>query len=182
MTQPLHWLSRRQRDGGVDLIRLPAGVPGRLWLCGKHAIGPDHDALLAEVGGTAAAATTTTTTVVCLTERHELADRYPAYVMWLDDPGSPSRWFPIHDLHAPDVETMERFVGELVELLRAGETLIVHCAAGKGRAGTTAVCVLVALGMSLPDARDHVATARPGAGPEVGAQRQLVHDLAERLR
>lgn len=174
MTRPLHWLSRRQRDGGIDLIRLPAGVPGRLWLCGKHAIGPDHDALVAEVGGSA--------TVVCLTERHELADRYPGYLAWLDDPGSPARWFPIHDLHAPDPETMERFVGELVELLRAGETLVVHCGAGKGRAGTTAVCVLLALGMSLADALDHVATARPGAGPEVGVQHQLVHDLAERLR
>ena len=174
MTPSRHWLNRRQRDGGVDPIRLPAGVPGRLWLCGKHAIGPDHDALVAEVGGAA--------TVVCLTERHELVDRYPAYVAWLDDPDSPTRWFPIHDLHAPDAATMERFAGELVELLRAGETLVVHCAAGKGRAGTTAVCVLLALGMSLADALDHVATARPGAGPEVGVQRQLVHDLAERLR
>jgi protein-tyrosine phosphatase len=169
-----HWLNRRQRDGGIDRIPLPAGVPGHLWLCGKHAIGPDHDALIAEVGGAV--------TVVCLTERHELVDRYPAYVAWLDDPGSPSRWFPIHDLHAPDSATMERFAVELVAMLQAGETLVVHCAAGKGRAGTTAVCVLLALGMPLPDALRRVAASRPGAGPEVGVQRQLVHDLAERLR
>lgn len=174
MTRSLHWLSRRQRDGGLDLIRLPSEVPGRLWLCGKHAIGPDHDALVAEVGGTA--------TVVCLTERHELADRYPSYVTWLDDPASPTRWFPIHDLHAPDPVTMERFVGDLVDLLLAGETLVVHCAAGKGRAGTTAVCLLLALGVPLAEALDHVATSRPGAGPEVGVQRELVRDLAERLR
>ena len=171
------WLNRRQRDGGVDQIRLPEGVPGRLWLCGKHAIGPDHDALMAEVVEVGGAVT-----VVCLNERHELADRYPGYVAWLDEPSSPTRWFPIHDLHAPDRVSMECFVGELVELLRAGETLVVHCAAGKGRAGTTAVCVLLAFGMSLDDALDLVATSRPGAGPEVGVQRQLVHDLAERLR
>jgi protein-tyrosine phosphatase len=174
MSRPLPWLNRRQQDGGVDLVRLPAGVPGRLWLCGKHAIGPDHQSVIAEVGGSA--------TVVCLTERHELAERYPAYVAWLDDPGSPTCWFPIHDLHAPDPVTMERFVGELVEMVADGETLVVHCAAGKGRAGTTAVCVLLALGVPLDEALEHVAASRPGAGPEVGVQRQLVHDFAERLR
>ena len=170
----MSWLSRRQRDGGLDRIPLPPEVPGQLWLCGKHAIGPDRRTLLDEVGGTA--------TVVCLTERHELADRYPTYVAWLDDPASPSRWFPIHDLHAPDPDTMERFVGDLVELLRAGETLVVHCAAGKGRAGTTAVCVLLAVGLPLDEALAHVAAARPGAGPEVGAQHDLVQRLSERLR
>lgn len=173
MSRSPAWLNRRQRDGGVDRVPLPAGVPGHLWLCGKHAIGPDHAALLDEVGGRP--------TVVCLTERHELVDRYPAYVDWLDDPASPVRWFPIHDLHAPDVRTMEGFVGELVGLLRSGETLVVHCAAGKGRAGTTAVGVLVALGVPLDEALDVVATSRPGAGPEAGVQRQLVHDLADRL-
>lgn len=170
----MSWLTRRQRDGGIDPIPLPVDVPGRLWLCGKHAIGPDHLALLAEIGGSA--------TVVCLTERHEIADRYPAYVAWLDDPASPTRWFPIHDLHAPDPDTMERFGSELVDRLLAGETLVVHCAAGKGRAGTTAVCVLLALGVPLDDALETVARSRPGAGPEVGVQRQLVHVLAERLR
>ena len=27
---------------------LPVGVPGALWLCGKHAIGPDHERAIAE--------------------------------------------------------------------------------------------------------------------------------------
>lgn len=164
------WLSRRQRDGGVDRIRLPAGVPGQLWLCGKHAIGPDHHALIDEVGGTA--------TVVCLAERHELIDRYPSYVAWLDDPVTPSIWFPIHDLHAPPVGAMAGLVVELVTRLVQGETLVVHCAAGMGRAGTTAVCVLIELGASPGAAVAGVASARPGAGPEVGAQHDLVHRFA----
>ena len=40
MNEQLGWLSRRQRDGGIDEIPLPAGVAGELWLCGKHAIAP----------------------------------------------------------------------------------------------------------------------------------------------
>lgn len=167
----MDWLSRRQRDGGLDPVRLPAGVAGRLWLCGKHAIGPDPGVVLSEVGGVA--------TVVCLTERHELLDRYPAYVEWLDDPCSPIVWLPIPDLHAPSLEQMTT----LIEVLRCrvveGDTLVVHCAAGKGRAGTTAVCLLVALGMRLEDALARVATSRPGAGPEVGAQRDLVTAFAD---
>src|SRR4051812_34978140 len=67
------WWSGRSRDGGIDEIPLP-GVPGRMWLCGKHAIGPDPEALLGRVGATS---------VVCLTEVAEFVDRYPAYVAWL---------------------------------------------------------------------------------------------------
>jgi protein-tyrosine phosphatase len=170
----MSWLSRRQRDGGLDRVGLPPAVPGALWLCGKHAIGPDHHALIAEVGGAA--------TVVCLTERHELADRYPAYVAWLDDPAMRSLWFPIHDLDAPWLDDMVAWVDQLTARLFEGETLVVHCAAGKGRSGTTAACVLVALGAEVEEALAKVAEARPGAGPEVGAQRELVERLAQRLR
>ncbi len=63
----LAWLSRRQQDGSIDRIPLPDGVPGALWLCGKHAIGRDQRKVIDEVGGAA--------TVVCLVERHEVADR-----------------------------------------------------------------------------------------------------------
>lgn len=168
----MSWLSRRQRDGGVDRIRLPSAVSGALWLCGKHAIGPDPHALLAEVGDAA--------TVVCLNERHELADRYPAYVAWLDDPATSSVWFPIHDLDAPPLASVVPLVDELASRLRAGETLVVHCAAGKGRSGTTAVCLLVALGVELDAALRRVAEDRPGAGPEVGSQRDLVEAFAAR--
>lgn len=165
------WLNRRQIDGGIDTVALPDSVPGRLWLCGKHAIAPDRQRLIDEVGGAA--------TVVCLVERHELADRYPTYVEWLEsaDPGV-AVWFPIPDLHAPDADRMGALVTDLVARLAAGETLVVHCGAGMGRAGTTAACVLIGLGVDADEAVRTIAAARPGAGPEVGAQRQLVMALA----
>jgi protein-tyrosine phosphatase len=169
----LGWLNDRQRDGGIDRISLPPGVRGSLWLCGKQAVATRYDAGAWD-------------TIVCLVERHELDRRYPDYVTWLDtaveaaiDTDGPGAvWVPIHDLHAPPLPVMadlvDRIVGELDRDLR----VLVHCAAGKGRAGTTAVCVLVALGTEPDDALRTVAMSRPGAGPEAGAQGELVVEFA----
>ena len=168
MTRELGWLTRRQRDGGIDRIPLPAGVPGELWLCGKHAVGP-----LGEGWGASPGGAPRWSTVVCLTEPHELLDRYPGYVAWLGRAGDGALWWPIPDLHAPALADMVAFVDVLIERLERGDSLLVHCGAGIGRAGTTAVCVLVRLGASVEQAERVVAAARPMAGPEVGAQRDL---------
>ena len=70
------------------------------------------------------------------------------------------------------------FVDELAVRLRFGERLLVHCAAGIGRAGTTAVCVLIRLGMPMTDALATVRASRPMAGPEAGPQLDLVRAVA----
>jgi hypothetical protein len=128
-------------DGGIHEVPLPQ-VGGRLWLCGKHVVGPDPDAALQRVEAD---------TIVCLVEQHELADRYPNYVAWLSA--------------APPT--------------RAVRFPIVHCGAGIGRAGTTAVAVLVLLGEPLDAALTQVRAHRPMAGPEGGMQMALVRALAD---
>jgi protein-tyrosine phosphatase len=169
----LAWMTRRQRDGGIDRVPLPDDVPGALWLCGKHAIGPDHERAIAETGAHAV--------VVSLVEEYELIDRYPAYVAWLrEHRGHRAVWWPVPDLHAPELEPTVALIDELVTRLRAGETLLMHCAAGIGRTGTMAVCVLVAFGTPLDEALRIVGEARPMAGPEVGTQRELVEAFAAR--
>ena len=156
------WLNERQRDGGVDRIPLPADVPGALWLCGKQAVATRYESDAWD-------------TIVCLAERHELAGHLPGYVAWLEQ--ADAIWHPVHDLHAPPIEEMQVLVERIVARVRRGDRVLMHCAAGKGRAGTTAVCVLIALGHDTDEALRIVADARPGAGPEAGVQLALVHRM-----
>jgi len=121
-------------------------------------------------------------TIVCLSERPELADRYPSYVEWLDA-NQPARavWHPVPDLHAPDLAAATDLLAELRRRIDAGEGLLVHCGAGIGRAGTTAVALLLTMGVPLGDAKAVVAAHRPMAGPEVGAQAELLAALAAQV-
>ena len=167
------WLGARGRDGGVDTVPLPISTGG-LSLCGKHAIGPDHAAAMERCGAT---------TVVCLVQAHELADRYPDYLSWLEaNVGGQAVWFPIHDLHSRSAQATLQFLTELIRRLEADEHLLMHCAAGIGRTGTIAVCLLMELGLPRDEALAHVRAHRPMAGPEVGAQMDLVNALATRRR
>lgn len=160
----------RWLDGGLDEIPLPPGRPGRLWVCGRRAVGPDPDAALVRAGGAEL--------VVCLNERNELRD-HPDYPSWLErNTGGRAMWFPIPDLHAPPVTEVVPVVAAIVDRLVCDQGVIVHCAGGIGRAPTLAICVLLDLGEPLAVATDRVRTHRPGGGPEVGAQQRLVEAYA----
>lgn len=165
------WTRERSRNGGADPVPL-ASVAGGLWLCGKHFIGPDVEDALRKTGAT---------TAVCLNQRAEIADRYPAYVDWLHA-NQPARavWFPVPDLHAPDVDDARRFVDGLAARVTAGEVLLLHCGAGIGRAGTLAAALLIRLGAALDEAVATVAASRPMAGPEAGPQREFLEAFSSR--
>ena len=164
------WPPERSRDGGVDRLPLPEGVAGSLWLCGKHWIGPDWERAQRELDADV---------VVCLCHGHEMAERYPSYVSWLQSPSGPlaAHWVPVHDLHAPAPEQAVEMADTVVGHLQAGRTVVIHCGAGIGRAGTVAAAVLMRLGRSRLEAVAEVAAARPLAGPEVGAQSDLLAHL-----
>ena len=164
----MQWLGERGRDGGVDTVPLPR-PGGGLSLCGKHAIAPDVHAALARCGGT---------TVVCLVELAEVEGHWPTYAEWVRaNDGGQAVWFPIHDLNAPDLPRTLALLDELDGRLQRGEHLLMHCAAGIGRAGTTATGILMVLDMEMLDAIERVRAHRPMAGPESGAQRALIERL-----
>ena len=163
------WSDERSRNGGVDEVPLPDGL-GRLWLAGKHYVGPDAELALRRTGAD---------TIVCLNERHEFDDRYPAYLDWLRA-NAPDRavWWPIADLHAPPIAEITPLLDDLLTRLRRGDGLLVHCGAGVGRAGTVAAALLVRAGLEVGAALERVAAHRPMAGPESDAQRALVAGAA----
>ena len=136
-------------DGGIHEIPVPA-LAGRLWLCGKHFIGPDHAAVLQRVGASH---------VVCLVREGELRGRYDEYVNWLQTSNC-STWYPIHDLSSPPLEEILPLYQGVIDRLRRGESVIAHCAAGIGD-GRVWVCFV---------ATGPVAGAAPGDGAswEVG--------------
>ena len=157
----------RSIDGGLDRVPLDPGRPGALWLCGKLVVGPDPEAALIRAEEADA--------IVCLSQRHELDQRFPGYVEWLGhNAGDRALWWPVPDLHAPPVDDARRWVDQLIERLAANQGLIIHCGGGIGRAPTLAVCLLITLGSTAETAVAHVAAHRPMAGPESGAQAELV--------
>lgn len=161
------WRRERSLNGGADRIPLPS-TTGGLWLCGKHFVGPDPEVALKKTGAT---------TVVCLSQVAEIDGRYPHYVEWLRvDPRA--IWFPVPDLHAPELDVVVPVLAQLRDHLVNGEVLLVHCGAGIGRAGTIAAALLITMGSTLDDAVATVAANRPMAGPEAGVQRQLLENLA----
>jgi protein-tyrosine phosphatase len=71
-------------------------------------------------------------------------------------------------------------LADLRTRLDRGEGLLLHCGAGIGRAGTVAAGLLVTTGTPLVDALALVRAHRPMAGPEAGAQADLLEALARR--
>ena len=157
-------------DGGIHEIPLPT-LTGRMWLCGKHFIGPDPERVLLGVNADH---------VVCLVHERELRNRYYGYISWLQSTDR-ATWYPIFDLSSPPLAEILPLYQGVVERLNSGESVVVHCAAGIGRAGTLAVAVCQLAGMPLNEALAHVRKHRPGAGPEVGSQLDAVVALEESL-
>ncbi len=151
-------------------VALPDAARGALWL---HSMPGRREAWERFVTDAQAARLGL---IVCLTPRHELASLSPDYDAALREGSLPARWqhLPMRDFGLAD--NVAAFRDGIVALARevdAGESVLLHCAAGIGRTGTAAACLLKSLGLTRDEALQHVRDA--GSSPESAAQSGLIH-------
>lgn len=106
--------------------------------------------------------------LVSLVEVHEF-DQFISYPKFEEKIGKRNfSWFfhPLKDMTAPDEIFRERFFetqSHLLENLRSGKKIAIHCKGGLGRSGTIAALLLRHLGFSVEKSIELVRKSRPGA-------------------
>ncbi|MEO8538746.1 MAG: ADP-ribosylglycohydrolase family protein [bacterium] len=105
-----------------------------------------------------------------------------------DELGLSVRRFPIPDGTAPrDVAAVKQVVAEIIHWAQVGESVVIHCRGGLGRAGTIGGCVLRMAGHDPQVVFAELNAARGPNCPETSAQRAFVQafpaapTLAERV-
>jgi len=150
-------------------VELPGDVPGTLFLHsmpGRYEPLPEAWAQIRSEG---------IRLIVCLAERDEIWRKSPRYAEALEELSVPCDLdaYPIKDFEVPGSrKTFWNLAERIAVQLRAGSRVLIHCAAGIGRTGMLAACVLVALGKTQVEAEQAVESA--GSCPERQAQKDLV--------
>jgi protein-tyrosine phosphatase len=150
-------------------VVLPPDVPGSLWLGampGRFESWANFESSAQRAG---------LQLVVCLTPRDELQELSPAYHRAIAEGTLPWRWLnvPMPNFGVPaDGAGFRRDVDRIAQALRQGDAVMLHCAAGMGRTGSTAACVLKALGLPADAALQRVRDA--GSNPQNAVQSGLV--------
>jgi protein-tyrosine phosphatase len=113
--------------------------------------------------------------IVCLAEKGELHEKSSDYARALEAGAVPClvTRFEVPDRSAPeDRNAFWALAGDVAQRLKSGEVVLIHCAGGVGRTAMLAVCVLLALGEPVGDARSVV--SRAGSTVETAPQSQLI--------
>jgi len=146
-------------------VTLPATVPGKLWLHSMPGRLESWADFLAE------AQVRRLALIVCLNPITEVQRGSPDYHRAMVD-GT----LPFGLLHLPmrdfglgdDGEEFREAIARIVESLRGGDAVLLHCAHGIGRTGTMAACTLKALGLPTLQALTQVRDA--GSNPQSALQ------------
>jgi protein-tyrosine phosphatase len=103
--------------------------------------------------------------LVTLLEEHELRLlRIPTLLARAAAHGLDTAWFPFEDGGVPaDEPGLWALVGRILDAVRAGRTVVVHCRGGLGRTGLVAASCLIELGRAPAEAICTVRAARTGA-------------------
>ena len=106
--------------------------------------------------------------LVSLVELHEFDDYMPLakFKKNLDHRDFDWHHHPLKDMTAPDEVFMNDFSGtqsSLLDYLRSGEKIAVHCKGGLGRSGTVAAMLMCNIGFDAVESIEAVRISRPGA-------------------
>ena len=150
-------------------VRLPSEIPGQLWLGAMPGRFEAWSAFeqQAERSGLGL--------VVCLTPRSELSELSPDYHAAVVAGRVPFKWqhVPMRNFGVPeDGPAFRRDIQTIATALRHGDAVLLHCAAGMGRTGTAAACVLKALGLDATESLQRVRDA--GSNPQNAEQSGVV--------
>ena len=140
-------------------------APGQLWLQSMPGRLESWPAFLDE------ARAAQLTVVVCLNPLEEVAQLSPAYHKAIAEGRLPFRWqhLPMRDFGlGADPAAFRLGVEQVANSLVLGQHVLLHCAAGIGRTGTVAACVLKQLG--LPAALALARVREAGSNPQSALQ------------
>ncbi|MCV2358795.1 tyrosine-protein phosphatase [Paucibacter sp. TC2R-5] len=146
-------------------LTLPPNLSGRLWLSSMPGRLESWGAFLDE------ARLRSLNLVVCLNPLEEIAGLSPAYHKAIAEGRLPFRWqhLPMRDFGlGADPAAFRLGVEQVTHSLQLGEQVFLHCAAGLGRTGTVAACVLKQAGLDREAALSHVRAA--GSNPQSALQ------------
>src|SRR5262245_20672015 len=168
---------KKGRKSMFRAVELPAAIVGQLFLHSMPGRYEPYVRAEAEILGKGI------NRVACLAPIEEIRHKSAEYARAIEE-GALSyahERFAIPDYQAPaDPEAFLELTRSVATHLRAGEHILIHCGAGIGRTGTLAVCVLIALGIGEPEARNTVTAA--GSQPERPAQLALIGWVVERCQ
>lgn len=151
-------------------LRLPEQVTGQVWLGPMPGRFEPWHAFQAEATRVGLG------TVVCLAPQGEVSELAPEYYAAVRQGALPFRWMPVpmRNFGLPeDPAAFRRDIATLAQGVRGGDVVLLHCAAGLGRTGSAAACLLKALGVPAEEALDRVRQA--GSNPQNAEQSGLVH-------